>query len=567
MIIKSEDDILDMSLRKKILQDIESQENRQRKAEAYKRYVCYKDKTSAYVVSYLLKQFDKNTVEEMRYCLSNLGISRKVIDKLARVYKYGVERKLFVEGSEIDDALIKEIEKELSINRVMKKANRFFKLFKNTALYIRPKPIDDETQEIRLTALPPYLYDVVETSGDREKPLAFILSNYDPKSSGTLSGATGLAVVPGTDGRNGQVVPMISSGDGIDQTIADSLEDQDQGLFTWWTDSFHFVTDAQGVIVPGHENGLNPIGVLPFVNYAEDQDGAFWATGGDDLTDGAILINSMITNINHCGITQGYGQLVLTGKDLPKVIKVGPNKAIRLTHEGEDPVPTFKFESANPPLDQLRALVEMYVALLLTTNNLSTSGVSSQLNGGGSFPSGIAMMIDKAESMEDVEDQRQVFEDNEPRVWHVIAKWHTLLKSRGELSEKASMIDFPAEFDVMTAFNEPKAIESEKERLDVIEKKLSIGLMTMLDAIKQENPQLNDEQAEQKLKDILEEKMAKAAMAVGSEGNGHEDNGISNNSDDRAGRQPAGRGEGGGRGLPPGASPAESEPEEKPSNR
>lgn len=564
MILKNEDQLLDIQTRKRIIQDIDSQENRMRKSEMYKRYQCYKDKTAAYVIAYLLKQFDRDTVNEMMYCVSNLGLSRKVVDKLARVYKYGVDRDLYVNGEEVEDELVHEVERILHIDQNLKKTNRFFKLFKNVALYIRPKPVSPEADAlmtIKLTPLAPYLYDVVEMADEREKPLAFILSNYAPTRGAGSTGVAGLAVVPGTDGRNGNVIPMVHSGDGIDQSIADSVEDQDVGTFTFWSSKYHFVCNAQGQII-SEGDGLNPIERLPFVNYAEDQDGGFWAQGGDDLTDGAILVNSMITNINHIAITQGYGQMVLTGKDLPKLIKVGPNKAIRLTHEGEDPVPTFAFASANPPLDQLRALVEMYVALLLTTNNLSTNGVSSNLNGGASFPSGIAMLLDKAESMEDVEDQRQVFVDNEPAVWELIAKWHTLLKSKGELVPELQPLTFPEDFEVRVSYNDPKPIESEKERLDVIKLRLDMGLMSMIDAIKEENPGISDDEAEEKLKEIMEEKMAKMAAAMGGQGesNGDGNNGQSNDGEDRAGGQPPGRGEAGSGRVPRGAgSPEGSE--------
>jgi hypothetical protein len=523
MIIKSEDQILDPAVRKRIIQDIEGQENRSRKNEMYKRYQCYKDRTDVYVLALLLRQFDRDTVEEMRYALSNLGISRKVVDKLARVYKYGVERDLYIAGKEQEDETLIEAARLLKVDQTLKKTNRFFKLFKNTALYIRPM---DGT--IKLSPLAPYLYDVIEYEDNREKAMCYVLSNYSPTTGGGIT--QGLAVLPGTDGRAGQTVGSNTFGDGIDQTIADRPEDENLGKYTWWSDSYHFVTNSKGAIVAGPEDARNPIEEMPFVNYAEDQDGSFWAQGGNDLTDGAILINSMITNINHIGIVQGYGQLVMTGKDLPKQVKVGPNKAIRLTHEGEDPVPTFRFESANPPLDQLRALVEMYVALLLTTNNLSTSGVASNLSGSQAFPSGIAMLIDKAESMEDVEDQRQVFQDNEPLVWRKVAKWHTLLKSRDELSSELKALTFPDDFDVKATFGDPKPIETERERLETLRLKKELGIISALDLIKQEYPQLTDEQAEEKLAEILEENMKRVAATIGGQGN------ESNQGNDR--RQP-----------------------------
>lgn len=561
--IKSEEELLNPAVRKKIIESIEGAENRARKDNMFKRYQCYKDQTFLYVRNELLKQFDRETVNEMSYALSNIAFIRKAIDKLARVYKYGVDREVYADDKQLDEATeaLKKAVDELDANAKMKKCNRYFKLFKNTAFYVRPKPCDEEGKfTIKMDPLPPYLYDVVEVHGEREKPMAFILSDFNPSDDKVF------AIEPGTDGRSiaSQVKPLVRlQGDNVDQPIADSPGDEKGPGYVFWSKKYHFVCNEKGEIIDGPDDQANPIGELPFVNFAEDQDGSFWAIGGDDLTDGSILINSMLTNILHIGITQGYGQLVMTGKDLPLNIKVGPNKGIRLPQEEGDPTPTFDFKSANPPLSDLRGLVEMYVALLLTTNNLSTSGVQANLNGAAAFPSGIAMMIDKAESMEDVDDQRQIFIDNEPLIWGLYERWHDLLSERGELSEHLVQAELPQDFDLRIKFGQPKAIQSEKEMLEVLKMKKDMGIISMIDMIKAEHPDLSDEEAESKLKQILEEKMQQAqAFVMGggeqNEGNKQQDDQQRDERDDRPGDEEPERGnEDGDRGVPGRADSAE----------
>jgi hypothetical protein len=92
MQLEKEDQLLDISIRRKIIQEIKAFENQERKDEHFKRYECYKDLTNRYVIEELLKQFTQTTVEEMSYALCNLSVVRKVIDKLARVYSNGVTR-------------------------------------------------------------------------------------------------------------------------------------------------------------------------------------------------------------------------------------------------------------------------------------------------------------------------------------------------------------------------------------------------------------------------------------------------------------------------------------------
>jgi hypothetical protein len=522
MRIKSEQDILNIEVRAKIIKEILGPENQKRKDEAFKRYRCYKDKTKDYVLQMLYLQFDAETVNEMRYAMSNIAFVRKVIDKLARVYKYGIDREAI--GDEQTTEAIQKCTKELDVDQSFKKANRFLKLQKNTVQYIVPCDVyrlgDSAKKTIKTSVLPPFLYDAIELEGNREKAACFILSDYANRDLTYFSGfsATGLALKPGTDGRSQfgnepNAYPVTKYSDGIDQTIADDPRDQRRFKgFVFWSDSFHFTCNEKGEIISGEEID-NPIGTIPFVNYAEDQDGAFWAIGGDDLADGTISLNSMITNINHIGITQGYGQLVGVGKNLPRNLKVGPNKVVLLEQQEGEPTPSLDYKTASPPLDQLRSLVEMYVALLLTTNNLSTSGVSSNLNGGQAFASGIAMMIDKAESMEDIEDQRQIFIDNEPRYWDIVAKWHRMLKAGGELVSELEDVDFAEDFTLNLTFGQPSPIQSEKEELEVLKMKMDMGLMSKLDALREYNPGLTDDELVEKLERMIEEGLSKKPSA------------------------------------------------------
>lgn len=305
MRIKSEKEILDIAVRKQLIEEIEGRENLTRKFQAYKRYQCYKDKTSHYVVDLLLRQFDQDTVEEMRYALSNISIVKKVIDKLARVYSNGVERELT--GDEEGTKKLKTLEKRLDVNTAVKKANRFLKLEKNVDLFVKPCPVYDVNGGVKWTAkleaYLPFLYDVVEDYYDRTKAMCVILSDYQPPS-------TSLAQM---DGKRSPISPAVDlpttpQANGKDEKIADTAADQKMGsgnekTYIFWTKNFHFTCKADGEIIPDENNvqNANPLKVFNHINFSIDQDGAFWAEGGDDLIDGAILINALITHTMHVG--------------------------------------------------------------------------------------------------------------------------------------------------------------------------------------------------------------------------------------------------------------------------
>jgi hypothetical protein len=206
----------------------------------------------------------------------------------------------------------------------------------------------------------------------------------------------------------------------------------------------------------------------------------------------------------------------MRGKNLPRNIKIGPSKAILMEYQEGEPAPELGFATASPQIDALRGLVESYIALLLTTNNLSTSSVSSSLNGQSAAPSGIAMVIDKAESMEDVNDQRQIFIDNEPAIWRKINKW--LAVYGDAMVDGLRGLSLPENFEdgFVIHFNEAPVILSEAEKLANLKARKELGLDTMIDLVMKDNPSFSYEQAEEKLKQILEEKI-KMEMALEQE--------------------------------------------------
>ena len=503
MRIKNENEILDPAVRKQIIEEILGSENQRRKQEAYKRYLTYKDQTKAFVVEQLQKQFDSSTVKEMEYCLANISLCRKVIDKLARVYNNGVRRE--VQGDEKLTESLENLSKELEINSELRKANKFLKLQKNLAFYIKPCPIyyadGSEKYSLKLEPMNPYLYDAVEHYYDRTKPMCFILSDFE------YSTVQYTSLDAATVGRIASPDPQgVKKGDGIDQSIADQPDDAKTKQFVWWSDSYHFVTDESGTIIS--EGTENPIKMMPIVNFALDQDGQFWAQGGDDLIDGSILINSILTHNQHVAITQGYGQFYMKGKNLPRNIKIGPSKAIIMEYDEGEPVPEIGYASSNPQIDALRGLVESYIALLLTTNNLSTSAVAAQLGQSNMAPSGIALMIDKAESMEDVNDQRQIFLDKEHEIWEIIAAWLNLYGDMLDDSLKGYAL--PEEIEMNIKFHDAPVVVSEQEKLQNFKLRKELGLDSMLDLIMKDNPSLTKQEAEEKLKSLLEDKMMNA---------------------------------------------------------
>jgi hypothetical protein len=508
--IHFESDVLDISERKKIIKEIEGPENHMRKNQVYVREEMYNDLTYKYVFESLKEQLSSKSIREMQYSISNINILKKVIDKLSRVYTYGVSRSL--DDSNYQQSLDTLVDK-LDMNNRMKLANRQYRRDLNAALYARPTKTQDSKEDIpvyhtELSVLPPYLYDVIESQEDRHTPLVYILSSFDQRANTHYTSLDAAY--------RGRYRSLNVPSDGIDQVIADRKEDVGKGkhkTYIWWTAHYHFTTDKSGEIVSGPDI-TNPIGELPFVELSARNVNNFWSEGGDDLVQGTVLINSMLSHINNIGVVQGYGQFYAMGEKLTRQFEFGPNKALLFEYSKEDVKPDIGFVSASPNLRALLDVVETYTALLLSTRNLSTSAVKMSLDGGLSAPSGVAMMLDKAESTEDVEDQRSIFVSADPKIISKINRMNNYFYSNNLLNEAYEDCLYPPELEANILFGKSSSLMTETEKVDMLSKRKDLGLNTKVELIRLDNPDLTYEEAEQKLLKLQEERAATLLLGL-----------------------------------------------------
>lgn len=515
--LHSQAQILDKNFREMVIKEITGDENRDRKQRELRKHEVYRDKTKKWVLEALAKEGLKlQTLRQMENRASNISICRKIVNKLARCYVGGVQRSI---DGEQNQAAVDELERLLEVNQKMDKADKYRRLFYNTAIQVVPEITTTELDEaikhkLKLRVFPPWNYDVIEDANDREVPKVYILTEFTERFN-TLQ----RFVRSGTDGREARgLVPNFQVGDQKEQVIADNPEDlgSEQRQFIWWSETYHFTTNEKGEVIENlsPEDLLNPIARLPFVNIAEDQDGEFWAQGGEDLVDGSILINQLLTDMLSLAYIQGWGQGVASGKNLPKVLEGGPHNwlVFDIEHEG-DPTPRVEYVSANPPLDSWMRMIEQYVALLLSTNNLSPSNIAGKLDA-SQFPSGISLLIEKSEATDSIEDAQKDFINAEKDLWDIIRRWQNLFFDAGALApefEQAGKIEEGP--DVLVKFSDSKPILTEEQKLEMLKVRKELGINTEIELLQIDNPDLSDEEAEAKLLKIREEKLQKLNSA------------------------------------------------------
>ena len=112
-------------------------------------------------------------------------------------------------------------------------------------------------------------------------------------------------------------------------------------------------------------------------------------------------------------------------------------------------------------------------------------------------------MIDKSESIEDVEEQSQIFVKEEPNIFKKACAWLTAYQSSGLLTEEAQLLKIPKKpEDVQTSFPSNQPVMSEVETLDIYEKRMRMKLNTLSEIMMRDDPSLSKEEADKRAEEM-----------------------------------------------------------------
>jgi hypothetical protein len=117
-------------------------------------------------------------------------------------------------------------------------------------------------------------------------------------------------------------------------------------------------------------------------------------------------------------------------------------------------------------------------------------------------------MIRMSENIDDIEDQQEIFKDNEPLIFSILIAWHNLLLDQGVVDQELGALGkVDPSTTVYVEFPAPKRYMTDKEKLEILEKRKDLGLDSIIDSIMRDNPDLNREDAILKFKQVLEDKL------------------------------------------------------------
>lgn len=476
-------DILDLGVRKEIIKEIDSDENKKRKAESLKQFEIFNDRQHQYVLEYLKQQFSDTTVKQMPI-ISSVNVAKRIVENEASIYKQKPER-IYSNASDTDIETLEERYEEMNIDSKMLKANQIFKMQNQCLLMVIPK-----NGKLLMRVLWAHHYDVITDPENPEIALGYIVSSFNKsdylkrQAEETNTGVQGIPK-PYADGTN--------------QSIADQDDYKESlGKYVVWTDQYNFVMDENGLILS--EEIENPIGKMPFVDISVEKDFEYFVRQGQSLTDFSVQYNGALSDYGNIVRMQGWAQAVFKGpKELiPEQLAIGPNVILKLVTDGINAGDVdFKFVSPSPDLDGTNKYLETMLSNFLTSRGLDPKIVSSTKES-QKFSSGIERLLSMIEKFEASKIDMELFRDAEYKVFDLVKAWNDVY----EFSEAAPKLSENIDLDIK--FYEPQMIQSRNEQLDSITKEMELGLKSRKQAL-MELYGVDSEKADELIEEIDEQ--------------------------------------------------------------
>lgn len=448
----------DKEVRQSIIQDIKSQENQKRKDESVRQKEVYSDNIKPYVQEFLKPFYSDAAFKEIPL-IACINLSKRIANQEASLYKEAPKRTFYGVSDEQAQAL-HELYEDMNFDSKMLKSNRYYRFQNQNDIYVVPV-----NGKLEMRVMLNHNFDVIPNADNPCEAEAYILSTYD---------------------KSLYLPRQNENQDNQNQKIAD-YDDYKESLkrYVFWTKDFNFITDDSGNIVSDVEQSINPLeGLLPFVDIAPDKDFQFWINQGQSLSEFTIQFNATMTDVGQVVRMQGFAQAVMTGdKDLmPANIQVGPMFVIKLPVDKNNPVtPDFKF--ATPNSDIAGSL--QYLETLLS-NYLSSRGISPKLVTGKAdadkYSSGIERLLAMIDLFEASKSDIALYENAEKQLFKIIAKYINVYGGTDVLPDYNLGV-IPDDAYVEVEFSRPEMIQTEMDKLNVIEKKRDLGLISQVDAI------------------------------------------------------------------------------------
>jgi hypothetical protein len=396
----------------------------------------------------------------LKYALERMvpiNIIPRYVDKLSNIYQTGVSREV-QGGNEADSELLGWYEKELHMNAVMHQSNRLFNACRSSLIH--PYITEDGPA---LRVIPNDRFVVVSTDPiEPTKPtMVILLAGKDEKS---------------------------------------------REIYWVYTDSEFAVIksdesiDFQAMEQMGLADGLNPYGILPFI-YINQSHLRLVPVPDYDSIRMAEFVPAALTDLNLAACFASFSMTYIKNGEVSDPT-YAPNALWFL--KADDPEKDVEIGTLKPEVDyqEVLNLIQSELSLWLGSKGIKTGSVGA-LNV-DQAASGIAKVIDEADTFDVRQAQTVLFGHAEHELWEMIFRnMHPVWVSQG-LVENRTMFTSTAE--VLTRFAVVPVGTQRSQLIQEQRDEYAAGFTTRSRAISALNPQMSASQIEELEMEIDEER-------------------------------------------------------------
>ncbi|WP_342235234.1 hypothetical protein [Inquilinus sp. OTU3971] len=419
------------------------QASTERKAKADLALDFYHDRQSENLHSLIAARWSRP--EDFR--LFQINLTKKITNKRAAVYLRAPMRTF----AGWDQAKGEALYRAIGANSILKKANRYTKLLRTTALQVRwakDRPA--------LSVVTPNILDALYT--DPARPDALIVTHRGYNATGT-------------------------------RVKTEATE------YSVWSATGYERLDYRGQPIPvdGNPDGVNPYGVLPFVSLHDSPpDDDYFVRGGDDVIEAQQALNCGLVNLWRAIELQAHGQAWAAGISAGDALQTGPDRAITLPVDGK-----FGFAAPGTPIAEILSALEFLAKQTAVANGLSANVFSIDQQ---TAESGVAKAIEGADLLEARADDIELWRGYEAELFEVLK--HVLNTHQPGT--------IPADASVRVDFAEPDEVTDEATAAQAAQIRITSGVWSPVDWALRDNPDLGTR--EQALEELMRRRAETAAL-------------------------------------------------------
>jgi hypothetical protein len=453
-----------------------SSENKRRKAMSLRQTEIYNDRLLQAVYERIAARFSEETARTMPI-VASINLAKRIVDQEASIYKHPPQRE-YENMSEQQMELFEIIREEMSFNAKMMQSNRSFKLQNQNHVMVVPKDGRLCTRVLRNHHI-----DKIDDLEDPEVAGGYIISSFNKdyiiknRQNDTNRGS-------GFRGRFDQWTDITY--DGQNSGIGDVEDYQIPDRMLVWTPEYNFIMNEKGDIISGEEIESPIPGIMPIVDISIEKDFEYWVRQGDAVGEFTIEYNVLMSDIHHIVQNQGYAQAYLVAKDdqMPTELIVGPNRVLRLPVDDSEVRPEFGF--ANPGSDISGAIqfTNEFLVNFLTSRGLDPDTIATNSSSGTMSSSGVQEFLRMIKRFEASKSDYDIYRKAEMQIFKIIKAWHNAAIGNPELLDPRYVgAQIPEDASCQVTFAGPEMVQTEREKLEVVEKKIDMGLLSRIEAI------------------------------------------------------------------------------------